>query len=166
MRIYVANEYTTFARTMSLVGQKLTFSCQISLNVRQNLSVLMKNMQILRKRYKFLNFSAPYCRESRIQHPTCRVVEIPKYAPDCYHLDWMYMYNNSLSLQFFNLEWPDICEIIKKKIETCHGIFATGKQRCIFLSFRLSNFPKNLAFNVKTVENCHGLGQSSGQNPM
>ena len=46
-RIYVANEYPTFARTMSMVGQKLTFSRQITLNVRQNLSVLMKNMKIL-----------------------------------------------------------------------------------------------------------------------
>ena len=46
-RIYVANEYPTFASTMSMVGQKLTFSCQITLNVRQNLSVLMENMQIL-----------------------------------------------------------------------------------------------------------------------
>ena len=46
-RIYVANEYPTFERTMSMVGQKLTFSRQITLNVRQNLSVLMKNMQIL-----------------------------------------------------------------------------------------------------------------------
>ena len=46
-RIYVANEYPTFARTMSMVGQKLTFLRQITLNVRQNLSVLMKNMQIL-----------------------------------------------------------------------------------------------------------------------
>ena len=46
-RIYVANEYPTFARTMSMVGQKLTFLCQITLNVRENLSVLMKNMQIL-----------------------------------------------------------------------------------------------------------------------
>ena len=46
-RIYVANEYSTFVRTMSMVGQKLTFSRQITSNVRQNLSVLMKNMQIL-----------------------------------------------------------------------------------------------------------------------
>ena len=46
-RIYVANEYPTFARTMSLVSQKLTFLRQSTLNVRQNLSVLMKNMQIL-----------------------------------------------------------------------------------------------------------------------
>ena len=46
-RIYVANEYPTFARTMSMVGQNLTFLHQITLNVRQNLSVLMKNMQIL-----------------------------------------------------------------------------------------------------------------------
>ena len=47
-RIYVANEYPTFVRTMSMVGQKLTFSRQITSSVRQNLSVLMKNMQILR----------------------------------------------------------------------------------------------------------------------
>ena len=46
-RIYVANEYPTFARTMLMVGQKLTFTRQITLNVRQNLSVLMKHMQIL-----------------------------------------------------------------------------------------------------------------------
>ena len=46
-RIYVANEYPTFARTMSLVSQKLTFSRQITLNVIQNLSVLMKKVQIL-----------------------------------------------------------------------------------------------------------------------
>ena len=41
-RIYVANEYPTFARTMPMVGQKLTFSRQITSNVRQNLFVLMK----------------------------------------------------------------------------------------------------------------------------
>ena len=46
-RIYVANGYPTFARTMSMVGQKLSFSRQITYNVRQNMSVLMKNMQIL-----------------------------------------------------------------------------------------------------------------------
>ena len=49
-RIYVASEYPTFERTMLIVsqkpGQKLTFLRQITLNVRQNLSVL-KNMQIL-----------------------------------------------------------------------------------------------------------------------
>ena len=69
-----------------MVSQKLTFLRQISLNVRQNLSVLMKNMHILGKKHKFWNFSAPYCRESKIQHPTCRVVGITKYAPapdDC-----------------------------------------------------------------------------------
>ena len=46
-RIYVANEYPTSARTMSMVDQKPTFLRQITLNVRQNLSVLMKNTQIL-----------------------------------------------------------------------------------------------------------------------
>ena len=45
-RIYVANEYPTFERTMLMVGQKLTFPRQITLNVRQNLSVLIKNMQM------------------------------------------------------------------------------------------------------------------------
>ena len=47
-RIYVANEYSPFTKTMSMVGQKLTFSRQITLNVRQNMSVLVKNVQILR----------------------------------------------------------------------------------------------------------------------
>ena len=84
-RIYVANEYPTFARTMSLVGQKLTFSRQITLNVRQNLFFWWKTCKFEGKTYKFLNFSAPYCRESNIQHPTCRVVGIPKYAPDTVH---------------------------------------------------------------------------------
>ena len=46
-RIHVANEYPTFARTMSMVCQNLTFTRRITLNVKQNLSVLMKNMQIL-----------------------------------------------------------------------------------------------------------------------
>mgnify|MGYP001799902809 CR=1 FL=1 len=39
------NEHPTFARTMSMVGQKLTFMRQITLNVGHNLSVLMINMQ-------------------------------------------------------------------------------------------------------------------------
>ena len=43
----------------------------------------MKKCRFLGKTYKFLDFSAPYCRESKIQHPTCRVVGIPKYAPGC-----------------------------------------------------------------------------------
>ena len=58
-RIYVANEYSTFTKTMSMVGQKLAFSRQITLNVRQNLSFLMKNMQIFGETHKVLNFSAP-----------------------------------------------------------------------------------------------------------
>ena len=45
--IYVANEYPNFAEIMSMVSQKLTLTRQITLNVRQNLSVLMENMQIL-----------------------------------------------------------------------------------------------------------------------
>ena len=74
-RIYVAKQYPTFAKTMSMVGQKLTFLHQITLNVRQNLSVLLKNMQFLGKTYKFLNFSALW--GVKTQHPTCRVVGIP-----------------------------------------------------------------------------------------
>ena len=46
-RSYVANEHPTFARTMLIVCQKLGISLQITSNWRQNLSVLMKNMQIL-----------------------------------------------------------------------------------------------------------------------
>ena len=46
-RIYVANEYPTFARTMLIVGQKLIVSRQITLNRVQNLPVFMKIMQIL-----------------------------------------------------------------------------------------------------------------------
>ena len=80
-RIYVANEYPTFARTKPMVGQKLTFSRQITLNVRQNMSFLMKNMQILGWNIQILDFLAPYCSESKFQYPTCRVVGIPKYAP-------------------------------------------------------------------------------------
>ena len=78
-RIYVANEYPTFVRTMLMVSQKQSFLHQITLNVRQNLSVLMKICKFQGKTYRFLNFSAPYCRESKY-HPTCRVVGIPKYA--------------------------------------------------------------------------------------
>ena len=29
-----------------------------------------------------MNFSSPYCRESKVQNPTSRVVRIPKYAPE------------------------------------------------------------------------------------
>ena len=42
------------------------------------------------KTYKFLNFSAPYCRVSKIQHPTCRLVGIPKYAPEWPKLPWFH----------------------------------------------------------------------------
>ena len=43
-----ANEYPAVARTMLIVCQKHRISRQITLNRRQNLSVLIKNMQILR----------------------------------------------------------------------------------------------------------------------
>ena len=46
-RIYVANDYPTFARTTLMVCQKIRISRQNSLNRRENLSIWMKNMQIL-----------------------------------------------------------------------------------------------------------------------
>ena len=46
-RIYVANEYPTVVRTMCIVCQKFRILRQIILNRRQNMSVLIKNMQIL-----------------------------------------------------------------------------------------------------------------------
>ena len=55
-RIYVANEYPTFAKTMSMVSQKLTFLRHITFGVRQNLSVLMKIMQILGQNILILEF--------------------------------------------------------------------------------------------------------------
>ena len=60
-RIYVSNEYPTFARTALVVCQKPRILRQIAWNERQILSVLMKNMQILRYNIKILKFSAPYC---------------------------------------------------------------------------------------------------------
>ena len=44
--IYFANEYPTFAMTMLIVWQKLRILRQNYQNRRQNLSTLMKNMQI------------------------------------------------------------------------------------------------------------------------
>ena len=46
-RIYVANEYPTVVRTILIVRQKLRISRQIILDRRQNVSVSIKNMQIL-----------------------------------------------------------------------------------------------------------------------
>ena len=65
-----------------MVGQKLTFSGQITLNVRPKSVCFDEKHANFRVKHIFLNFSAPYCRESKIQHPTCRVVGIPKYAPE------------------------------------------------------------------------------------
>ena len=41
------NEYPIFARTMLIVCQKLWILYQITLTRRQNLFILMENMQIL-----------------------------------------------------------------------------------------------------------------------
>ena len=46
-RVYVANEYPTVVRTELIVCQKLRISCQIIFDRRQNVSDLIKNMQIL-----------------------------------------------------------------------------------------------------------------------
>ena len=46
-RIYVANEYPTFARTIWIVCQKLGICIKITLDGRENLSIWMGNMQIL-----------------------------------------------------------------------------------------------------------------------
>ena len=46
-RIYVANEYPTVVRTILIVCQKQRILRQFTLNSRQNLSVLIKNTQIL-----------------------------------------------------------------------------------------------------------------------
>ena len=59
-RIYVANEYPTFARTMSMVGQKLTFSRQITLNVRK----------ICLFDEKHANFRVKHTTSWIFQHPT------------------------------------------------------------------------------------------------
>ena len=45
--IYFANDYTNVVRAVLIVCQKLRISRQITLNRRQNLSVLIKNKQIL-----------------------------------------------------------------------------------------------------------------------
>ena len=46
-RIYVSNEYPTFARTALIVFRKPRILRQIAWNERHILSVLVKNMQIL-----------------------------------------------------------------------------------------------------------------------
>ena len=40
----------------------------------------MKNKQSV-VAYKFFSYSAPYCRESKIQHPTSRMVGTLEYVP-------------------------------------------------------------------------------------
>ena len=56
VRNYVANEYPTFARIMSMVCQNLTFLRQITLIVGKNRSVLMENIQILGLNIQILEF--------------------------------------------------------------------------------------------------------------
>ena len=46
-RIYVANEYPTFVRTILIVCQKIGFCLKITLNRRENLSIWKENIQIL-----------------------------------------------------------------------------------------------------------------------
>ena len=40
-----------------------------------------KTSKFQSKTYRFFNFWTPYCAASKIEHPTCRVVGTPKYAP-------------------------------------------------------------------------------------
>ena len=54
-RIYVADQYPAFAKNMLIVGQKLRTSCQIILNKKKNLFVLIKNEQILRHNTHFFH---------------------------------------------------------------------------------------------------------------
>ena len=53
-RIYGSNEYPTFAISALIVSRKPSILRQIAWNERQILSVLMKNMQILRYNIKVL----------------------------------------------------------------------------------------------------------------
>ena len=46
-RIYVANKYPTFSRTIMIISQKQRILSRITLKRGQNQFVLMKNMQIL-----------------------------------------------------------------------------------------------------------------------
>ena len=64
-------------------------SCRLSvknatyyLEYKKNLSVLMKISKFWGFTKKFFNYSEPYFRVSKIQHPTSRVVETFKYAPE------------------------------------------------------------------------------------
>ena len=81
-RIYVGNECPTFLRTMSIVSHKLRILRQIILKRRQICLFVRKiSSKYYGITYKFFNYSAPYCRDSKIQHPTSRVVGTFKYAP-------------------------------------------------------------------------------------
>ena len=66
---------------MSIASQKLGFRAKL-FELKKSLSVLMKNKQSLGYKIQILqNYSAPYGRESKIQHPTSRVVGTLTYAP-------------------------------------------------------------------------------------
>ena len=80
-RIYVATEYPTFLKIMSDVSQNLRILCQIILNRRQMCLFWCEISQFYGITYKFFNYSAPYCKVSKIQHPTSRVVGTLNYAP-------------------------------------------------------------------------------------
>ena len=80
-RIYVANEDPTIARNMAIVSRKLQISDQIILDRGQICLFWWKTSKYKVKIHKFFSYSAPYCRESKILHPTSRAVGAPKYAP-------------------------------------------------------------------------------------
>ena len=83
---YAANKYPTFQRNENYVNcQSTTYGFVLNYpEWKTNLSVLMKNSKFWVKTYKFFNYAAPYCRESKIQHPTSRIVGTLKYAPASY----------------------------------------------------------------------------------
>ena len=82
-RIYVANEFPTENHV----------DCQSKLRPnypdgKTNLSVLIKKSKFYGITYKFFNYPAPYCRVSKNQHPTGRVVGTLKYAPGSLRYWW------------------------------------------------------------------------------
>ena len=57
--------------------------------------------------YKFFNYSAPYCGESKIQHPTSRVVGIGtlKYATASIY-NWLALLKHLILICSGSLMWP------------------------------------------------------------
>ena len=56
--------------------------------LKKNLSVLMENKRILGRNIQILLQFSTYCRESKIQHPTSRVVGTLKSSPIHMRIQW------------------------------------------------------------------------------